>query len=199
MSHEVPEQISVASVLTPRLELVAITPECLRSELANDGRLGELLGCAVTSEWPPEVWEPHVWELLLGHFAERPEQTAWHRYVVLRESRLLIGTVNAFRGPESPEEAEIGYALVPEFWRRGLATEATEALLGWIAAAGAVNRLCAHTFPEITASVRILEHCGFTLAGAGAEEGTVRYVRKVRNARENISRPLKGVPEGEKS
>ncbi|HEX3571790.1 MAG TPA: GNAT family N-acetyltransferase [Acidobacteriaceae bacterium] len=169
---------AVASIFTPRLELVAMRPECLRSELERDGRLGERLGCEVTGEWPPEVWEPHVWELLLGHFAERPEEIAWHRYVVLREPRVLVGTVNAFRWPERTEEAEIGYALAPEFWRRGLASEAAEAMVAWVTGTRQVSRLCAHTFPEIVASVRVLERCGFVLEGPGAEEGTVRYRRE---------------------
>jgi RimJ/RimL family protein N-acetyltransferase len=170
---------AVPSIVTPRLELVAMRPECLRLELGRDGRLGERLGCEVTGEWPPEVWEPHVWELLLGHFAERPEEIAWHRYVLLREPRVLVGTVNAFRWPERPDEAEIGYALVPEFWRRGLAGEAAEAMVAWIIGTGQVSRLCAHTFPEITASVRILERLEFVLEGPGVEERTVRYRREV--------------------
>jgi len=171
---------AVASIVTPRLELVAIRPECLRSELERDGRLGELLGCEVTAEWPPEVWEPHVWELLLGRFAERPEEVAWHRYLVLRgERRVLIGTVNAGRWSGDPDGVELGYALVPEFWRRGLAADAAIALVEFVEASGEVRRLCAHTFPALTASVRILERCGFVLEGPGMEEGTVRYGKVV--------------------
>ena len=167
---------AVASLVTPRLELVGMRPECLRSELERDGRLGELLGCEVTVEWPSEVWEPHVWEMLLAAFALRPEEMEWHRYVVLRgERRVLVGTVNAGRWSGDPNEAEVGYALVPEFWRRGLATEAAMALVEFVEASGAVRRLCAHTYPELTASVRILERCGFVLEGPGAEERTVRY------------------------
>ena len=172
--------VAVASIVTPRLELVAMRPECLRSELERDGRLGELLGCEVTAEWPPEVWEPHVWEMLLGMFADRPEEMAWHRYLVLRgERRVLIGTVNAGRWSGDPEEVELGYALVPEFWRRGLATEAALALVAFVEASGGVRRLCAHTYPHLAASVRILERCGFALKGPGAEEGTIRYGKVV--------------------
>ena len=171
---------AVAAIRTRRLDLVAITPECLRAEMAGDARLGELLACEVTPEWPPEVWEPHVWELLTEQFAGSPEQIAWHRYVVLREPRVLIGTVNAFRWPDAAGEAELGYALAPAYWRRGLATEAAEAMVAWAAATGQVQRMCAHTYPHLTASVRILERCGFRLEGPGAEEGTVRYGRELR-------------------
>jgi len=170
---------AVPAIRTRRLDLVAITPECLRAEMARDARLGELLACDVTPEWPPEVWEPHVWELLLGHFAEHSEQVAWHRYILLRKPRILIGTVNLFRWTDRPGEAELGYAIVPAYWRRGLATEAAEAMVAWAAATGQVQRLYAHTYPHLTASIRILERCGFTLEGPGTEEGTVRYGREL--------------------
>ena len=159
---------AVGSIFTPRLELVAVRPECLRSELRGDGQLSELLACEVTSQWPPEVWEPHVWELMLAAFAERPEETAWHRYMVLRgPRRCLIGTVNAGRWSGDPHEAELGYAVVPEFWMQGLATEAALALVSFMATSGSVQSLCAHTFPWLTASVKILERCGFRLEGPG--------------------------------
>jgi len=167
---------SIPSIWTPRLELVAMRPECLQSEQRGDGSLGQLLAVEMPPEWPPEVWEPHVWELLLQAFNDR-QQIAWHRYVILREPRIVIGIVNAFRWPKTPGEAEVGYAIAPQFWKQGLGREAAEALVRWIVASGQVTRLCAHTFPEIGASVRILERCGFVLEGPGVEPGTVRYVK----------------------
>lgn len=169
---------TVPSIWTPQLELVAMRPECLQSELGRDRRLGELLGCDVTAEWPPQVWEPHVWELLLERFMKQPKEAAWHRYVLLRgPNRVLVGTVNAGCWSDDPDEAELGYALVPEFWGRGLATEAAMALVSFVEASGGLRRWCAHTYPEVTASVRILERCGFVLEGPGAEERTVRYAK----------------------
>jgi RimJ/RimL family protein N-acetyltransferase len=40
-----------------------------------------------------------------------------------------------------------------------------------------VQTFTAQTYPHLVASVRVLEKCGFALAGAGDEEGTVRYRR----------------------
>jgi RimJ/RimL family protein N-acetyltransferase len=168
-------------IVTPRLDLVAITPEALRSELAADGRLGEILGCRVTSEWPHADWEPHVFELLLTTFAEHPEDIAWHRYILLRSQEegqpVLIGTTGAFRWAAKRSEAEFGYAIVSEFRLRGYATEAARAMLAWIEATEPTVAVMAHTYPELTGSIRILEHCGFTLEGPGAEPRTLRFVR----------------------
>ncbi len=175
----------VPNISTARLELVAITPETMRSELAADGRLGELLQCRVTCEWPHADWEPHVFELLLKVFDERPEEIGWHRYILLRTGTaagpdirpVLIGTTGGFRWPTDRRSAEVGYAIIPEFRLRGYALEAARAMFAWIEGTGEVDYIFAHTFPELLGSIRILERCGFVLEGPGAELGTVRYVK----------------------
>jgi RimJ/RimL family protein N-acetyltransferase len=157
----------------------------MRSELAGDGRLGDLLQCRVTSEWPHADWEPHVFELMLTVFAERPEEIGWHRYILLRPSSdndpdskpVLIGSTGGFRWPTDRRSAEVGYAIIPEFRLRGYALEAAQAMIAWIEATGEVGQVFAHTFPELLGSIRILERCGFVLEGPGAEPGTVRYIK----------------------
>nr|WP_246408637.1 GNAT family N-acetyltransferase [Granulicella aggregans] len=175
--YSVPETIT-----TPRLELIAITPEALRSEQAADGTLASILNCRVPAEWPHADWEPHVFELLLSTFAEHPEDIDWHRYILLRsedqEKPVLIGTTGAFRWPSNRSEAEFGYAILPEFRLHGYATEAAKAMLAWIEAQNAVSTVIAHTYPELLGSIRILERCNFTVSGPGAEPRTFRYVRQ---------------------
>jgi [ribosomal protein S5]-alanine N-acetyltransferase len=172
---------SPSSISTQHLELVAITPKSLSSEQAADGRLGEILHCRVTSEWPHADWEPHVLHLLQQRFADNPTEIGWHRYILLRSTTngapTLIGSVGGLRWPEDPEAAEIGYAILPEFRLRGYGLEATRAMIAWIEATGFAKRIFAHTFPHLLGSIRILERCGFTLEGPGKEEQTVLYRR----------------------
>src|SRR5450756_2304628 len=169
----------VPSIFTERLELVAITPESLRSELAADGRLAEILQCRVTPEWPLDDWEPHVFELLLKMFADHPDDIGWHRYVLLRGpengERVLIGSTGGLRWPEDRRSPETGYAIAPEFRRKGYALEAAQAMIEWMKASGEADQIVAHTFPELAGSIRILECCGFVLEGPGKEAGTIRY------------------------
>lgn len=162
----------VAPIVTARLELLAIVPEAVLSEQANDGRLSEILGCRVTAEWPPKDWEPHVLVWLLKQLEEDAANARWFRYIVLRGEdggRVLIGTVGAV--------PEFGYGVLPEFQRRGYATEAALAMVALAEATGEVSELVAHTFPELEASVRILARCGFVMEGPGEEERTIRYRR----------------------
>ena len=75
----------------------------------------------------------------------------------------------------------IGYSVLREFRNRGYATEAVQHLASFIVTIPGVRRILATTYPELKASIRVLEKSGFvpdgiTEGGAGMEEGTIRYV-----------------------
>jgi RimJ/RimL family protein N-acetyltransferase len=163
---------------TSRLELVAITKTTLESEQADDKKLGGLLCCAIPLNWPPIDWEPHVLDMLLAQFERCPEQVGWHRYVVLNHpagTRTLIGAIGAFWREASPEEAEVGYSILPPHEGQGLATEAVRALIDYLRQLRSVKSVIAHTFPRLIGSIRVMEKCGFTFDGDGQEAGTKRY------------------------
>lgn len=160
-------------ILTPRLRLVAITPSLLRVE---GSALAIAVGAVIPALWPPEHWEPHVYDFLEELYARAPYAVAWTRYVVTRtEPATLIGTLGGF--PRTDVEAEVGYGILPPWQRQGLATEGLLALMEEIRRRDEVQTFTAQTYPHLAASVRVLEKCGFALAGPGDEEGTVRYRR----------------------
>ena len=70
---------------------------------------------------------------------------------------------------------EIGYSILESQQRQGYAPEAVGALLAWAFAHPEVHTVRAHTLPELVASIRVLEKCGFRHVGPGAEAGTIRY------------------------
>lgn len=160
-------------ILTPRLRLVAIVPALLRLEGAA---LAQSVGAEVPAAWPPEHWEPHVYDFLEEIYGRAPYAVGWSRYVVTRkEPATLIGTLGGF--PRTATEAEVGYSILPLWQRQGLATEGLRALMDEIRRSDSIQTFTAQTYPHLVASVRVLEKCGFALAGAGDEEGTVRYRR----------------------
>jgi ribosomal-protein-alanine N-acetyltransferase len=170
-------------IVTPRLALIAIMPETVWSEKAGDQRLGELIGCTIPNNWPHIDWEPHVFDFLLAQFDQHPDQIGWARYIALPfsdGSRTLIGTVGAFTKSATPNEAEIGYGLLPEFEGRGLATEAAKALVEFLRREERITSIIAHTFPSIPSSIRVMEKCGLTYDGEGEEAGTIRYRLQLR-------------------
>jgi ribosomal-protein-alanine N-acetyltransferase len=170
-------------IVTPRLALITVTPETVRSEQAGDNRLGELTGCTIPANWPPSDWEPHVYDFILAQFEQHPDQIGWCRYVAFLlpdGSRTLIGTVGAFTKAADPTEAEFGYGILPPFEGRGLATEAAKAIIDLLRSDDRITSVIAHTFPSIPGSIRVMEKCGLTYDGEGEEAGTIRYRLQLR-------------------
>jgi ribosomal-protein-alanine N-acetyltransferase len=170
-------------IVTPRLTLIAITPEMLLSEKNRDGRLGELIQCVIPANWPHKDWEPHVFDFLLKQLAEHPEEIGWPRYVSFAppgERRTLIGTVGAGTKAGRQAECEIGWGILPSYEGRGVATEAARALIDYLRGDERIESLIAHTFPSIPGSIRVMEKCGMVFDGEGEEAGTIRYRLKLR-------------------
>jgi ribosomal-protein-alanine N-acetyltransferase len=88
------------------------------------------------------------------------------RQIVTIADGLVVGTIGFMGPPEEiagVHEAEVGYGLVPSARNGGLATEA---LAGIVAAAERVSvGVRATVATDNAASRRVLDKCGFTLAG----------------------------------
>lgn len=89
------------------------------------------------------------------------EWSRWPAGPYLIESRVgqrLLGSTGF--GFESPSIAMTGYVLAKDSWGRGYATEVLMAIVG-IARELKIVGLFALCHPENTASIRVLEKCGF--------------------------------------
>ncbi len=75
----------------------------------------------------------------------------------------VIGTSGFYRSfkPETPDEAEIGYVLLPAFQGQGFATEAVEAMVEYGFTRLGLRRICAFTGPDNAASHGVLRRAGF--------------------------------------
>ena len=178
-------QSHLPDLVTPRLRLIAITPELLRADQAGGAEFGRLLACTIPANWPPVDWEPHVFDILFAQFERFPEQMAWHRYIALQQpegARQLIGMTGAFWLEDKPAQCEVGYSVLPPFEGRGLATEAVQELIRLIAEDERIESVLAHTFPTLPGSIRVMEKCGMLPDGAGEEAGTIRYRRWLRGS-----------------
>ena len=105
-----------------------------------------------------------------------PDAAGWwlHYLVVTDAARpTLVGTAG-YKGPPFEGVVEIGYSIVPSWRRRGLATEACEALVeaAWRRGADAV---LAHTLPELEPSIGVLRKLGFAPSET-PEPGVLAFV-----------------------
>jgi RimJ/RimL family protein N-acetyltransferase len=93
---------------------------------------------------------------------------------------LLIGTASMRRYARD-RRAELGYWLAADAWGRGIATEATRALVDFGFRELALARIYAHVFAGNAASMRVLEKLGML------QEGVLRqHMRKGRRLQDLV-------------
>ena len=185
-------------LFTQRLELVEGTVETLRaaipycppvSEEAQGwdraaaraladatSTLGTFLHARIPASWPPELLDQKALEWTIAHFDDaKLHGTSCNYYVVLREgvNRTLVG-ICGFHTP-ADGTAQIGYGIVNEYQRRGIASEATRAMIAELRKRPDVKRIIALTYPDHLASLGVMKRCGMKYVGPGAEDGTVEY------------------------
>jgi RimJ/RimL family protein N-acetyltransferase len=81
--------------------------------------------------------------------------------VIEKQSGKFLGWCGLWRLPET-DEIEVGYAIAKEFWRKGYAVEAAEALLKYGFEKLNLNKIVAVAFPENKASQRVMEKLGMS-------------------------------------
>jgi RimJ/RimL family protein N-acetyltransferase len=94
---------------------------------------------------------------------------------------VLVGA-GGFKGaPDARGEVELGYGIVPEYQRRGYATEAVRGLSEFAFRDPRVKTVIGQTLDGLTRSIGVMEKAGFQFAGAGDDpyappgEKLVRY------------------------
>jgi len=127
------------------------------------------------------VWEHHrtIAEsqlYLLGVLQRYAAGDAAPWGMVDRSSNELIGTVGFVEIWPSHARAEIGYALAPRCWNRGLTTEATRTVIEYGFGEMKLHRIEARCDPQNLASARVMEKSGMQY------EGTLRGQMQVKGA-----------------
>ncbi len=84
---------------------------------------------------------------------------------MLRDEQRVVGTAGFHGAPDERGRVEIGYAVLPEYRRRGLAREAVLGLTGWAAGTGRARTCVASVAPDNTASLALVAALGFTRVG----------------------------------
>jgi [ribosomal protein S5]-alanine N-acetyltransferase len=163
---------------TPRMRLVPATVELIGAEIDDRASFAELLAAVVPANWPPETLADALpW--FRQQIEAAPEQAHWRVwYGVLREANrdILVASVG-FMGPPQDGGIEVGYSVLPDYQRRGLAAEMTGALIDWALAQPGVERVAAEVDQQNTPSLRLIARLGFEVTGAGRDPGHLRFER----------------------
>ncbi len=164
-------------IRTERLELIPATVEMGRAALAGREALAAAIDATVPASWPPDYNDPESFQFAVDQIARGTAQAGWWLHlVILKQGRLLIGTVG-YKGPPSADgTVELGYAIVSDQQRKGFATEAVKGLVSHALAVPSVRRVIAETLPGLAPSIGVLKKCGFELMESpGSAPGVVRF------------------------
>ena len=180
MTGQAPAALETTSA---RLTLIAATLAHVRTELDAPERLAALLGAEVSGAWPTGEYDRDAMEFFRARLEEGGEAAAgWYGWYAVRNEdadgpRALVGAGGYFGPPGGDGRVEIGYSVLPEWQRRGYASEIVDALVARAFGVPDVTLVIAHTTPENVGSVGVLARCGFVDAGPGAEPGSIRFER----------------------
>jgi RimJ/RimL family protein N-acetyltransferase len=163
-----------------RLTLIASTLEHVRTELEAPEKLSALLEAEVSKAWPTGEYDRDAMVFFRACFEQGGEAVeGWYGWYAVREAdslsaRALVGAGGYFGPADSDGTVEIGYSVLPEWQRRGYASEMVASLVAHAFTFPGVNRVIAHTTDANPASIAVLNRCGFRGAGTG-REGALRF------------------------
>ncbi len=161
---------------TGRLRLHAASLPLVTADLHHREKLHRLIGAVPASDWPPPLVDVSFMLRLKQSLLDCPHHhgfTSW--YCTLPARAALVGLAG-FKGRPQQGMVEIGYAFVRSYHGLGLGTEAVRALTGWALDQG-VKVVRAETLPELPASRRLLQKCGYLPVPCPDRE-VLRYERR---------------------
>jgi [ribosomal protein S5]-alanine N-acetyltransferase len=158
------------------VRLIRAELHLMDAALDGDDALADVLGHSVVPGWATftQALRP-----TRDAVAADPSRSAWGtRFFIAGDPPELVGW-GGFKGPPRDGVVEIGYEIAESRRGRGLATEATRAMVAEAFADERVRAVIAHTLPEPNASSRVLEKAGFEYDAETHEGGKPvwRYAR----------------------
>ncbi len=169
--HE--QDLPLAAIATPRIDLVVMPPPLLAALLSGDREeAGWVAGFALAEELfsTDPAWVSFL-EMRLDQVRRDPAWAPWSlRAIVLRSSGLAAGYAN-FHGPPGVNDtskagaAEIGYEVWARYRNQGFATEVARAMMEWASRVWGVTRFISGVAPDNLPSLRVNRKLGFRATG----------------------------------
>jgi RimJ/RimL family protein N-acetyltransferase len=157
---------------SPRLDLIALSPDFLRASLSDDlETASQLINLVIPSEWLEAKW---LMEMRLTKMREDPVLEPWLlRAVGLRETKKMIGFIGfhtlpgaEYLKPYAPGSVEFGYTIFSDYRGQGYASEAAKVLMDWATREHGVTRFIVSISPINQPSLRIAQKFGFQKVGS---------------------------------
>lgn len=169
-------------ITTSELHLIPSGIEHLENSLTNKAWLAAQLGVSIPDSYPVEADAvPWFCQLL----KDDPSLVGWLHFMIIHVAdHTLIGD-GGFKGkPDQTGLVEIGYSIVPEYRRRGYATQVAQSLIDYAFAHPEVSATAARTGVKNIGSMKVLKRSGMKVVGEmeDHEEGRMWHWQLSRNA-----------------
>ncbi len=164
------------SVETARLILRTLPPPALAALVAGDRAEASRLTRCDLGGFPGD--QLSIAEVRLKDVAADPDYLPWSlRVMALKPDLRFVGHFNFHTKPNAdylkelaPGAVEMGYFVLPEFRRLGLAEEAALGMMDWAGRGHGVCRFVVSISPENAPSVAMARKLGFTRIGSHIDE-----------------------------
>jgi len=165
------------SIYTARLELRAGNREIYNLPFDDREALARALSVSIPADnWPVENYDADPLIFSIKALDEDPASEPWLlRYFIERDTNTLVGFGGGYGLPKDGAWT-IGYSILPQFRRRGYASEGTAALIERAFEHGA-TKIIAETYPELVGSIGVMEKNGLRYVGPGDGDRVIRYER----------------------
>jgi RimJ/RimL family protein N-acetyltransferase len=163
---------TVDIIHSPRLELIALSPDFLRASLGGDlETASRLVNLSVPRDWLDAKW---LMDIRLPKLLSDPALEPWLlRAIGLRKTRTMVGFIGfhsrpgaEYLKPYAPDGVEFGYTIFPDYRKNGYASEAAQALMEWAAREHGVKRFVVSISPTNEPSLRLARKFGFRKVGS---------------------------------
>jgi ribosomal-protein-alanine N-acetyltransferase len=153
---------------TANLRLIPCELKHFEAILKDQEQLEQMLGVVGFENWFdfPGVASIETMRFLYEHLKANPDTLGWWTYLLINaKDNVLVGTGGYKGKADESGMVEIGYAIVPAYRGRGLATEAAQGFVDHAFSHAHIKRVGAHTLAERNASTRVLEKVGMKRVG----------------------------------
>ena len=145
---------------TARLKLIPCELKHFEAILNDQVKLQQLLGVNVFDNWFdfPGVAGIEAIQFSYDYLKANPDARGWWTYFFIHAKDNALVGIGGYAGKaDETGKVEIGYAIIPAYQHKGLATEAAGGLIDRAFSDAHVRRVEAHTRAEHNPSTRVLE------------------------------------------
>jgi len=155
-------------IQTANLKLIPCELQHFEAILKDQKQLEQMLDVTVYDDWFDFPGVAGIEAIRFSHeyLKANPNALGWWMYFFIHaKDNVLVGQGGYKGKPDDSGMVEIGYAIIPAYRRRGLATEAAQALVDYAFSHPHIERVDGHTLPERNGSTRVLERVGMEQVG----------------------------------